>query len=73
MIGEIKMEKGINLRIDEFKKDLAKIINESNMPFYVTKMVLSEMLNEVAIITNQAIQEENKVYHESLNKDEKKK
>jgi hypothetical protein len=60
------MDKGFNLKIDELKKELAAVINNANMPIYVTKMVLTEMLNEVVMITNKVLEDENKSYQESL-------
>jgi uncharacterized protein YejL (UPF0352 family) len=65
------LEKGINLQIDELKKNLADVINKSNMPIYVTKMILTEMLNEVIMVTNKVIEEEDKAYQEGLKESNK--
>lgn len=63
------MEKGFDLRISEFKKDLGTTINNANMPISVIKMVLNEVLGEVNILTNQAVETQKKIYEEGLEKE----
>lgn len=67
------MEKGFDLRIAEFKKDLGITINNANMPISVTKMVLGELLNEVMMLTTQAIDTQKKMYDEELEKEKSSK
>lgn len=62
------MEKGINLQIDEFKKNLAMVINESHMPPSIVEMVLQGLLSETSLINRQQILKETQEYEKVIGK-----
>lgn len=64
------MEKGINLQIDEFKQNLAMVINESHMPPSIVEMVLQGLLSEASMINRQQLLRETQEYAENSNKAE---
>lgn len=45
----------MNLKIIEFKKEIAKLINESGLPIVVTQMILEGTLTQVGIVVEQVI------------------
>lgn len=68
------MEKGINLQIEEFKTNLANVLNTSNMPVTIIEMVLQGVLTEINIIRQQQVKKEKQDYdNEVAKKDDKKK
>lgn len=67
------MQKGINLAIRDLKNDLAKCINENNLPPMIVGYVLNDLLVEVNNITNNAIQKEDFEYKKSLEEKENNK
>ena len=69
---EIKQsEKGINLRIQEAKEDIAAAINKAQLPPGVLLMILSEFATQVQAQNAMAITQERKVYEEGEKKDGK--
>jgi len=67
------MEKGINLQIEEYKNSIIEIINKSNMPISISKLVLFGIYNDIIAYTNKAIDDEGKAYKDSLEVKEVKK
>lgn len=65
------MNKGINLQIEEFKSNIAKLINESNMPIALTEMVIGTILQEIHMVKVQQVEKEKQEF-ENAEKDEKK-
>ena len=49
---------GDNLRIRTLRKQIVNILNESELPFEVLRMVLEEVLREVNTLTETAIKKE---------------
>lgn len=62
---------GINLQIQTLKEQLAKIINESNLPPTIVQMVLFEISSQVNALAAQVIEAEKKEQEEG-EKDGKK-
>lgn len=55
-------EKGLNLRIQEAKEDVAAAINKSQLPPGILLMVLSEFTGQVQMQNAQMIEEERKAF-----------
>ena len=67
---EIKQsEKGINLRIQEAKEDIAAAINKSQLPPGILLMILNEFAAQVQTQNAMAITQERKAYEEGAKKD----
>lgn len=52
------MAKGINLALSEFEGNITNVINQSNLPICVVRLVLEKLLNEVSGLEDKAIAEE---------------
>ena len=67
---EIKQsEKGINLRIQEAKEDIAAAINKAQLPPGILLMILNEFATQVQTQNAMAIANERKAYEEGVKKD----
>ena len=65
------MEKGINLRIQEAKEDIAATINKAQLPPGILLMILNEFVSQVQAQNAIAIANERKAYEEGEKKDGK--
>ena len=63
---DLKLEKGVNLQIEEFKNNILQVTNDSKMPISITKLVLYGIYNDVVIFTNKTLEDESKAFQESL-------
>jgi len=52
------MAKGINLALSEFESNITNVINQSNLPICVVRLVLEKLLNEVSRLEDKSIAEE---------------
>ena len=52
------MAKGINLVLHEFEEAMANVINHSNLPICLVRLVLERLLNEVTKLEENALQQE---------------
>ena len=52
------MAKGINLSLHEFEESMANVINHSNLPICLVRLVLERLLNEIAKLEETALQQE---------------
>lgn len=50
--------KGVNLANKEFEESITNVINNSNLPICVVRLVLEKLLNEVSRLEDGAIAEE---------------
>jgi hypothetical protein len=64
-------EKGINLRIQECKEDIANVINASQLPPGIILMVLNEFVGQVQAQNIKMIETERKAYEEGEKTDGK--
>ena len=62
-------EKGINLRIQEAKEDIAATINKAQLPPGILLMILNEFVSQVQAQNAIAIANERKAYEEGEKKD----
>lgn len=62
-------EKGINLRIQECKENIAAAINNAKLPPGILQMILSEFATQVQMQNAQAIAQERKFYEEGVKED----
>lgn len=63
------MEKPITVIYEEFKNELASLINNSGLPAFVVEPVLQDYLNEIKMIKERQYQIEKAQYEESLKKE----
>ncbi|MBU5485954.1 hypothetical protein KQI86_16660 [Clostridium sp. MSJ-11] len=63
------IEKGFNLKVIDFRKNLSDVIDNCNLPAIVIRMVLQEFTQEVNIQTQQIIQREQNEYNKLKDKD----
>ena len=52
------MAKGINLVLHEFEEAMANVINQSNLPVCLVRLVLERLLTEVTKLEENALQQE---------------
>ena len=52
------MAKGINLVLHEFEEAMANVINKSNLPICLVRLVLERLLNEISRLEETALQQE---------------
>lgn len=65
------MEKPINLKVKEFEEQLVKLINESNIPAFITKVSVEKILRQLEILERKEFEISAKEYQESLKESEK--
>ena len=63
------MEKPISVIYEEFKNELASLINNSGLPAFVIEPILNDYLNEIKIIKERQYQTEKARYEEFLKKE----
>lgn len=56
------MEKGINLRIQETKENIANVINDAKLPPGVMQMILESFVTQIQNINSQMINVELEAY-----------
>lgn len=61
------MDKPFTLKIEEAEKEVVELINNSNLPAFVWKIILQNVFRQVEITD----QEEIEKYEEELKKDDK--
>lgn len=61
------MNKPITVAYEEFKQELADLINNSGLPAFVIESVLQNYLNETRIATNRQYLIDKDKYDKSLN------
>ena len=66
------MGKGINLASKEFELKLLEDINTSGLPPVIVKLILLNIVKEVEIAENTAIQSEQKAFISEKNKEKNK-
>jgi hypothetical protein len=65
----IQPEKGINLRIQEAKEDIADVVNKSQLPPSILLMILGEFTAQIQVQNARMIELERKAYEEGVKKD----
>jgi hypothetical protein len=61
-------EKGINLRIQEAKEDIADVVNKSQLPPSILLMILGEFTAQIQVQNARMIELERKAYEEEVKK-----
>lgn len=61
------MDKPFTIKIEEAEKEVVELINNSNLPAFVWKIILQNVFNQVEI----SDQEEIKKYQKEVKKDDK--
>jgi uncharacterized protein YejL (UPF0352 family) len=61
-------EKGINLRIQEIKEDIADVVNKSQLPPSILLMILGEFTAQIQVQNARMIELERKAYEEEVKK-----
>lgn len=64
----IQPEKGINLRIQEAKEDIADVVNKSQLPPSILLMILGEFTAQIQVQNARMIELERKAYEEEVKK-----
>lgn len=64
-------KKPLNLRIEEIKKQITKIINESKLPAYILKLVMKDFYIQLENLEKAELIQAQKEYEENLKKEEK--
>ncbi len=65
------MEKPLNLKIEEIRKQIMNIINEANLPAYILKPIIKDFYMQLQNLERQELIQAEKQYEKSL-KTEKK-
>lgn len=65
------MEKPLNLRIEEVKKQIAEIINNAKLPAYILKPIVKDFYMQLQNLEQQELVQAQKEYENSLEKDKK--
>ena len=66
------MNKPLSLRIQEFQQNISNIIGESELPIYMIKYIIKDLLSEIDNIANDFAQKEIQEYQESLKEESEK-
>lgn len=65
------MAKGINLSLHDFEEAMTNVINHSNLPVCVVRLVLERLLNEVGKLEENALQQEIDAFAKEVDEDAK--
>ena len=65
------MDKPLVLKIDEFRKEMVSVIQQSDLPIYILKYQIKDLLAEVEKIENELSQKELQEYYQSQQQTEK--
>jgi hypothetical protein len=68
--GEYMAEKGINLQIAEFQDNLAKLINESNLPVRIKRMSVGEAYSQLINYDNRTVAVERQAYLKAVKEEQ---
>lgn len=63
------MEKPIAIQIDELKKDLVRVVNDSNLPAFILGLILENIYTEIRSVCQLQLEKDTKDYNESLKND----
>ena len=66
-----KITKPTTVVVEEFRNDLATIINTSNLPPFVVEPILQEILNEVKVVKQRQYEIDKARYEQALLEDGK--
>lgn len=65
------MEKPLNLRIEEIRKQIANTINEANLPAYILKPIVKDFYTQLQNLEQQELIQAQRQYEKSLNEEKK--
>lgn len=65
-------QKPITVAIDDCKKDIAKLINDSNLPLCVLEFIVRDIYNEIHILSDRQLQEDREKYTQQNAENEEK-
>lgn len=60
------MDKPLTLIVDDCKKDITKIINESNLPLWVLDYIVKDIYNEIHFLSERQNMEDREKYTQQL-------
>lgn len=58
------MDKPITLSIEDFKQELSKVINNSQLHIFIIDSILKDIYNEIHMIYQNQIERDKKMYEE---------
>ena len=67
------MEKPVTIQIDELKKDLVGVVNNSNLPAFMLDFILKDIYTEIHSVCQLQLEKDTKDYNDSLKNDIEKK
>lgn len=65
------MEKPLNLKIEEIRKQIMNIINEANLPAYILKPIIKDFYMQLQNLERQELIQAEKQYEKSLETEKK--
>lgn len=65
------MEKPLNLKIEEFRNQIANTINEANLPAYILKPIVKDFYTQLQNLEQQELIQAQRQYEKSLNEEKK--
>lgn len=65
------MNKPITVAYEDFKQDMANLINNSGLPMFMVEPVLQNYLAEVKMVIKKQYEVDKEQYEKSLQKDDK--
>lgn len=54
--------KPISVILDDFKNELVKVINDSQLPLCLVKPIIKEIYDEVSVVANQQLQQDRQAW-----------
>ena len=67
------MDKPLPLKIQEFQQKMSDVISNSELPIYILKYQIKDLLSEIETLERDYAQKEISAYNQSLQKEEKDK
>lgn len=68
MIMNETINKPITMLADDFKKQMANLINTTNLPYFIIESIMKDLVQEVAFMSNKQLEIDEKRYNEALSK-----
>lgn len=67
---ETQVQKPLSMAINDLKKDIAYSINQSQLPVYISQMILKDLLNDISSVSEEICSIERKNYLDSIKEEQ---
>lgn len=63
-----QVQKPLSMAINDLKAEIANSINQSQLPVYISQMILKDLLNDITSVSEEICNIERKNYLDSIDK-----